>query len=283
MRKNMTTTPQPFVALTSALIFVLAFPSCSVVRLNTTEQMMWSTYLVGSEKGMGAGFVVFRPDPHEPDGVVPVMVTAAHLLEAAGKCPLFIGTRMPDAQGGARITLVEFQPKRGSQRFYVRHPQHDIAAFEMHIPKEAVSMVALPSFVNDTARSSKLLRVGDEVSFVGFPEVLPEMEGLFPVLRTGRVASYPVGSAQAGGLFVINADVYPGDSGAPVYVVGRRGHPELAGIIIRRVTADQKSFSHLAIAVESRAIHETLQLLGEQGKDRSATQTARNTPAAARR
>ena len=244
---------------------------------------MWSTYLVGSAKGMGAGFVVFRHDPQEPEGLVPVMVTAAHLLEAAGGRPLFIGARMPDASGGARISLIEFRPKRDGRRFYVRHPYHDIAAFEMHIPKEAASLVALPSFLGDKAHDRKLLRVGDEVSFVGFPEVLPEMEGLFPVLRTGRVASYPVGSAQAGGLFVINADVYPGDSGAPVFAVGRRGHPELAGIIIRRVTADQKAFSHLAIAVESKAIRETLQLLGDQDEQTKATKTARNTPVAARR
>lgn len=266
-----------------ALAFVLLFPSCSslgLARLNTTEQMMWSTYLIGSEKGMGAGFIVFRRDPSEPKGVVPVIVTAAHLLDAAGKGPLFIGTRMPDEHGGARITLVEFQPRRGAQRFYVRHPEHDIAAFELHIPTEAAPLIALPSFVDDKARAGKLLRAGEEVSFVGFPETLPEMEGLFPVLRTGRVASYPVGSARAGGLFVINADVYPGDSGAPVYVAGRHGRPELTGMIIRRIGADSRAFSHLAIAVESRLISETLQLLDEPS---AATQTARNKPAAAPR
>jgi Trypsin-like peptidase domain len=263
-----------------ALVLLVFFPACSAVThsttripLNTTEQMMWSTYLIGSPKGMGAGFVVFRRDPSEPDGVVPVMVTAGHLLDAVGKGPLLIGTRMPDATGGAQVALIEFQPKRGSQRFYVRHPDHDIAAFEMHIPKEAASVVALPSFVNVTARDGKQLRAGEEVSFVGFPEMLPEMEGLFPVLRTGRIASYPIGSAQTGGLFIINADVYPGDSGAPVYVVGRRGRPELAGMIIRRVGTDRKAFSHFAIAVDSKAIHETLQLL-ETGGAKSADEEA---------
>lgn len=281
MRDHTTTFWGRLAVLALTLVVVVFFPACSAVTpstrripLNTTEQMMWSTYLIGSARGMGAGFVVFRRDPSEPDGVVPVMVTAAHLLDAVGKGPLLIGTRMPDASGGAHVTLIEFQPKRGGQRFYVRHPQHDIAAFEMHIPREAAPVVALPSFVNETARNGKLLRAGDEVSFVGFPEILPEMEGLFPVLRTGRIASYPVGTAQAGGLFIINADVYPGDSGAPVYVVGRGGRPELTGMIIRRVGADRKAFSHLAIAVESKAVHETLQLLEADSAKRTAKDSA---------
>lgn len=280
MRDDTTIFCLRFPALALALILFQLLPACSAVapsnhriRLNTTEQMMWSTYLVGSAKGMGAGFVVFRHDPREPDGVVPVMVTAAHLLDTVGKGPLLIGTRMPDASGGTRVALIELQPKREGRRFYVRHPQHDIAAFEMHIPKEIAALVALPSFLNDTASGGKLLRAGEEVSFVGYPEILPEMEGLFPVLRTGRIASYPVGTPTAGGLFIINADVYPGDSGAPVYVVGRGGRPELMGMIIRRVGADRKAFSHLAIAVESSAIHETLQLLETNGQERAAVES----------
>ena len=244
---------------------------------------MWTTYLIGSEKGMGAGFVVFRRDANEPDGVVAVMVTAAHLLDAVGKGPLFVGTRTPDAQGGVRVAIVEFQPRRSGQRFYVRHPEHDIAAFELRLPKEAADLIALPSFLDDPAHGRKPPRAGEEVSFLGFPEMLPELEGLFPVLRTGRVASYPVGTAQSGGVFVINADVYPGDSGAPVYVAGRGGRPELTGMIIRRVGSDKKAFSHLAIAVEARLIRETLQLLGDHDEQTKATQTVRNKPAAAPR
>lgn len=261
------------------MLLTALFSSCSVLKspfapslkLNTTEQMMWSTYLIGSEKGMGAGFILFRHDADQPGSAIPVMVTAAHLIEAAGQGPLFIGARMPDDQGGASITLIEFLPGRGDRRFYVKHPEHDIAAFELRLPVDAARLVALPSFLLNKRRGAGgALRAGEEVSFVGFPETLPEMEGLFPVLRTGRVASYPVGTSRSGGVFVINADVYPGDSGGPVFLSGKRGRPELAGMIIRRVGSDKKAFSHLAIAVEARLVQETMALLDARDAEHDA-------------
>lgn len=242
---------------------VSSTPGFGKGRLNASEKMMWSTYPVGSEKGMGTGFVVMRHDSSAPGGMVPVVVTAGHLLDAVGRKPFYIGTRMPDAAGDAQVALIEFKPQRGSGRFFVRHPKHDVGVFEMRIPAEIAAQVSMPSSLTDAMRSDRQLRAGEEVSFVGYPDVLPEMEGAFPILRTGRVASYPVGTARAQGVFVINADVYPGDSGAPVFVAGHGGKPELAGMIIRRVGSDQKAFSHLAIAVDARAIYEALNLLAE--------------------
>jgi hypothetical protein len=239
-----------------------SMPGSRHTRLNASEKMMWSTYPVGSEKGMGTGFVVLRHDSSDRGGMVPVVVTAGHLLDAVGHKPFFIGTRMPDAAGGAEVALIEFKPPRGSGRFFVRHPKRDIGAFEMRLPEEIAGHVIMPSCLNDAMRSDRHLRAGEEVSFVGYPDVLPEMEGAFPILRTGRVASYPVGTARAEGLFVVNADVYPGDSGAPVFVTHRGGRPELAGMIIRRVGSDQKAFSHLAIAVDAKAIYEAVNMTG---------------------
>jgi hypothetical protein len=75
------------------------------------------------------------------------------------------------------------------------------------------------------------------------------------------VASYPVGTAQAHGCFLINSDVYPGDSGAPVFVPGRGSRPRLAGMIIQRIGPDARAFSHLAVAVDAAVVRETLDLL----------------------
>ncbi|MBX7207339.1 MAG: serine protease [Verrucomicrobiaceae bacterium] len=258
--------PRRLLARVLPAIFVLASCTAPVQRfgsgrLNASEKMMWSTYPMGSEKGMGTGFVVLRRDRSAPGGSVPVVVTAGHLLDAIGRRPFFIGARMPDAKGDAQVALIEFKPPRDNARFFSRDARHDIGVFELRIPPEFASQVSMPSFLSDAMRTGRRLRAGEEVSFVGFPEVLPEMEGAFPILRTGRVASYPVGVAAAEGVFVINADVYPGDSGAPVFVTGRAGRPELAGMIIRRVGSDQKAFSHLAIAVDARAVYEAVNSL----------------------
>lgn len=219
---------------------------------------MWSTYIVGSEKGMGAGFVMFRRDPTEPDGVVPVMVTAAHLLKAIGKGPVFVGARVPEANGGVQVAIIKFIPDP-KKPFYVQHPEQDVAAFDLRLPEEAAGALALPSFIGSIAAEPP--RTGEEVSFVGFPEMVTQLEGLFPIMRSGHVASYPVSPQGTADLYVIDADVFPGDSGGPVFIKGRGGRPVVAGMIIERVSPARKDFSHMAVSVSPQAIKETLQML----------------------
>jgi hypothetical protein len=240
-------------------------PGVRGTSLNATEKMMWSTYPLATRKGMGTGFVIARRDSRPP-----VLVTSTHVLETIGRGPLLVGARVPNANGESPdIVLIQFQPQPGNERFFVRHPRLDLAAFVLNLPPDVAASANVPTFLNERsiATRSSALRTGAEVSFLGFPDVLPGTAGAFPVLRTGRVASYPVGTAGAKGLFVINADVYPGDSGAPVFANGRGGHPKLVGMIIRRVGLERRAFSHLAIAVEASAISETLQLLAAREKE----------------
>jgi hypothetical protein len=259
-----------------ALLAAAGFAACARspagfggARLNATEQMMWSTYPLATRKGAATGFVINRRDPGAPGGVAPVVVTSMHVLKTAGRGPLAIAVRLPGSGTEPEIAVIRMQPARGKDQFYVRHPQHDVAAFEMHLPAQLTGLVTMPSFLNERALAGgdKAPRAGAEVFFLGFPDVMPGTAGAFPVLRSGRIASYPVSARPASGYFLINADVYPGDSGAPVFAAGRGGRPELIGMIVRRVGADDRAFSHLAIAVGTGAIRETLEMLS--GKARS--------------
>jgi hypothetical protein len=233
-------------------------PGALGARLNATEKMMWSTYPLATRTGMGTGFVIARGGARGP-----AMVTSIHVLKTAGAGGFVVGSRVPNAGGGADVALIQFQPVHGRESYYTRHASQDIAAFAVHLPETLAGVVDLPTFLDEHSLISRagVLRTGDEVSFLGFPDVLPGTVGAFPVLRTGRVASYPPGMPAAHGLFVVDADVYPGDSGAPVFSAGRRGHPELVGMIIRRVGTDRRAVSHFAIAVDASAIIETLRLL----------------------
>lgn len=233
-------------------------------HMNVSEKMMWSTYPLATQKGAATGFVINRKDARAPGGVLPVVFTSAHVLETVGRGPLIIGIRKLDENGEIQAALLAFNPPgaRGKERFYVRHPQHDLAAFALHLPEEVAERAQMSSCVDQRmlAHDGKRLRSGVEVSFLGYPEVLPGTEGGFPVLRSGRVASYPVGTSQAHGRFLINADVYPGDSGAPVFVT-QGGRPRLVGMISQRISPEERQFSHLAVAVDANVIRETMDLL----------------------
>jgi hypothetical protein len=251
-------------ALLLALLLPWSSTSCAG-KLNVSEKMMWSTYPLATLNGAATGFIINRHDATAPGGQVPVLLTSAHVLDPLGTGPLIIGFRRKDEKGEAQVALLAFTPtpQSGKGRFYVRHPRHDLAAFALHLPPELVTQARVPSCLDEKTLShdGKSLHSGMEVSFLGYPNVLPGTEGAFPVLRSGRVASYPVGTSQAHGRFVINSDVYPGDSGAPVFIDRGLGRPELVGMIIERVGIKASNFSHLAIAVDADVIRETLALV----------------------
>ena len=245
-------------------------------RLNANERMMWSTYPVATQKGMATGFVVARRDSSVPGGIVPVVVTSTHVISTMGKGPLYVGIRIPDEKGEAEVAVLQLQPTSQGRPFYVRHPHQDVCAFSLRIPPEAAGILRLPSALQQSKvkRNADLPRAGTEVFFLGYPEVAPGTGGGFPVLRSGRVASYPTASMRNQRKFLVDADVYPGDSGAPVYITRHGRRPELAGMIIQRMGKEKGSFAHLAIAVDASVIAETLQILAAREAEAGGAQEA---------
>src|SRR4030095_9983299 len=57
---------------------------------------------------------------------------------------------------------------------------------------------------------------GDEMMALGFPRGLAANQAGFPILRSGRVASYPVAPAKIFPTFLLDFSVFPGNSGGPV-------------------------------------------------------------------
>jgi hypothetical protein len=241
--------------------------------------MMWSTYPLGTQKGMATGFIVERKDSRSLNGFAPVVVTSLHVLDTIGHRPLVIGARVPNVEGDPEIVIIQIRPPRSSGVFYVRHPSLDVGAFELNIPAAETGMIPMPSFIKEQALTGGRgkLHAGTDVSFLGFPEVVPLTSGIFPILRSGKIASYPAATQNSSGKFIINADVYPGDSGAPVFAAGRSGRPQLVGMIIQRIGRDPRTFAHFAIAVDANAIRETLQLLPQRN---AGTYAGRKTKAA---
>src|SRR5262249_12819593 len=146
-------------------------------------------------------------------------VTAGHLLDSMGKGPLVIAVRMPGKEGGSQLGVIGMPKERTGKLIYARHPGEDVGAFDPSVLDKDTRLV-LPSFLQESSLSgeARSLHAGEEVSFLGFPDLVPGTAGGFPVLRSGKIASYPAAQPHSGGTFLINADVYPGDSGAPVFI-----------------------------------------------------------------
>jgi hypothetical protein len=115
---------------------------------------------------------------------------------------------------------------------------------------------------------------GDEAYILGFPAAV-STEGGFPILRTGRIASYPLTPMKAVKQWAFDAHIFGGNSGGPVYFnsVNRyfkdQIHFGIARGILGLVTQEVQSvFPKFAnrdldygIVVPAQFIRETIDLL----------------------
>ena len=62
------------------------------------------------------------------------------------------------------------------------------------------------------------LSVAENVYFVGYPDNRYDMVNNLPLVRTGMIASNPKYDYNGSPTFIIDAQVFPGSSGSPVYI-----------------------------------------------------------------
>ncbi len=234
--------------------------------MKPAETMILSTYPLASQKAFGTGFLIAMKDPSAPGGLVPVMVTSTHLVKTAGRGgAIYMPLRGFDAEGNISVTLLEVVPAKNGTPFYVRHPQLDVAAFKVRFPQSLPTPLLLTLLEEKNLESKEEPRAGEEVNFVGFPEGQGTSLGMFPVLRAGKIASFDQTLVDLRS-FLVNGDVYPGDSGAPVFRASQTGRPSVVGMVVERLGFGRRSPFPLALAVDARAIRETLRLLANRDR-----------------
>ena len=252
--------PNRFVLLFFA---ALAFACCATAgtpRLTSPEQMAWSTYAVATEKGLGTGLIVNCKDANSPTGVSPVLVTCAHVLSVAPRGPFYIIIRLGVNGGNPDTAVLKIDIPPDCNKPFIKHPKYDIAVMKIDVPPEMAHLISFPSFVEERSLGRAAPHVGEEIFVLGFPKVFPGTEGAFPVFRGGRIASYAAGSRENWDKYLIHSNVYPGDSGAPVFAVTGRGGPTLLGMVTERI-GPKTGDVPLAVAIDSRVVGETLALL----------------------
>ncbi|HEY5743551.1 MAG TPA: serine protease [Terrimicrobiaceae bacterium] len=250
------------------LLTLLSFNGCAGLMkrgLNSAETMILSTYPLASKRAFGTGFLVAMKDKSARGGLAPAMVTSTHFVKTAGTGAIYMPLRGFDAGGNLSVALLEVVPRRKGIPFYVRHPRLDVAAFRVRIPRGVQLPLLLTLLEEKYLESGSNPRAGEDVAFVGFPEGQSTSLGMFPVLRAGKIASF---DQSLFGLrsFLINGDVYPGDSGGPVFRLSKSGQPKVVGMVVERLSIERRAPFPLALAVDAKAIRETLQLLANRDR-----------------
>ena len=62
------------------------------------------------------------------------------------------------------------------------------------------------------------LSVAENVYFIGYPDNRYDAKNNLPLVRTGMISSHPKYDYNGDPVFIIDAQVFPGSSGSPVYI-----------------------------------------------------------------
>lgn len=191
-----------------------------------TKKLLFNTIRVdtvledGSE-GSGTAFVVSHAHPR---GAHAFIVTNRHLVDGVRRGGLvFTQKRNGQPAFGQRFQLnIEDFPQAW---FMHPNPEVDLAIIPMRPLEQAareqgVELYYQPidSRLAPDAATLRALDALEEVLFVGYPSGVWDQVNLMPILRRGTTATPMALDFEGRAEFLIDAAVYPGSSGSPVFV-----------------------------------------------------------------
>ncbi|MCG2761491.1 MAG: serine protease, partial [Candidatus Delongbacteria bacterium] len=126
---------------------------------------------------------------------------------------------------------------------------------------------------------------GDELFMFGYPLGYEANEAGYPILRSGKIASYPILPCSIYKTFLLDVDVFQGNSGGPVIfyeknryikdVESKKYYNFIAGLVSQEgehreytetINEEKiiKTKLSIAVVIHSRYIKETIDLLKEK-------------------
>ena len=191
-------------------------------RFNPDTILMESTFKIVGPGSQGAAFVLGRPRPSAPAKLRYVLVTAAHVLEKiqCEKASLVLRRKKGELEW-ERFPF-EIQIRTGQIARWIKHPHADVAVMYVGLPTGVIEdgrLLPMALLADDSRLAELEVHPGDELNSLGFPLGLESTPAGFPVLRSGKIASYPFLPTNAYGVFLFDFKIFDGNSGGPVYFV----------------------------------------------------------------
>jgi V8-like Glu-specific endopeptidase len=225
---------------------------------------------------VGTGFLISAPTPDGQPRTV--LVTANHVFEKMPGANARIGYRVSNPDGSWSYSPQPLRIRDGQgHELWTHHPSRDVAAIAITAPP-AFAKAAIPAdyLANDDTFSKYQVETGDEMMALGFPRGLSANQAGFPILRSGRVASYPIAPAKIFPTFLLDFSVFPGNSGGPVFMSDQsHRHPAadgtapgsqdvefIAGLLTQQVELNSERLE-IGIVTQAKYISETLALISD--------------------
>ena len=182
---------RPFLAAISIFMLVV-IPANAEDSLDISTILMRSTFKIQGNGTTGTVFILGEPLPDDPKKLSFVLMTATHVLTSikSNQATLFLRTRKGDLYERLpyRIDI-----RKGGEPLWISHPDVDVSAMRIAIPKIAdIKLISTDLLATDEFIKKYEVHCSDELFVLGFPYGTEANLAGFPILRSGRIASYPL-------------------------------------------------------------------------------------------
>jgi len=149
-----------------------------------------------------------------------ILVTANHVLAGITTDEATLNLRQTNEAGVFTNFPWSIQIRDKGKPLWTCHPEADVAAMVLPLPdsfRASHRWISSDLLAGDELFKNEDVRPGDELMCLGYPLGLESGSGGFPILRSGRIASYPVWPSSKAKTFLLDMTTYGGNSGGPVF------------------------------------------------------------------
>ena len=189
---------------------------------------------------IGTGFFYYVPLNNGTDRSIVLLISNKHVfLDPKGRLTISLNREKEDSTpdyGNIRTF-----DQVGFEDAYFTHPDSEVNL--ACINASAITRTdVFYRYLNEgvlTAIDYEKVAPGSEVIFVGYPQGLYDPINYLPIIRSGVIASVPNVDFNGKGQIVIDAQIFPGSSGSPVFV-SWDGRYSLLGVVSDTMTRDSE-------------------------------------------
>ncbi len=209
-----------------------------------------------------------------------VLITAAHVLnDIVGDNATIYFRRYEGSNRYSRVPT-NIVIRSVGKPLWIQHPEVDVAAMYVSVPPfvsaqtKSVPVPGTEFFADDETYDRYKIHTGEELLCLGFPYGAEANSMGFSILRSGRIASFPLTPAKQLKSFLFDFEVFGGNSGGPVFLMdaqrryGTTISRDIIQFIVGLVSEEQYGIERIVKPIENSRgktrveIEETRERLG---------------------